>query len=155
MQVPAAAIIGGKPGQGFKTAMKVLDRGRLHISAVAGGMPQRPEAIAPCGFPDGVIFIRQVVGGKAPCQGLLVQRIGLRQRMGLPTFMRHPRLRKPESIPNVQIEIQIVDTHESLETRVSIGFAVLLAHLNRTLLDPSQKSLQASPSPRSRPSTSC
>ena len=38
---PAANIIGGVPGQGFKTAMKVLDRGRLHISAVACGMAQR------------------------------------------------------------------------------------------------------------------
>ena len=41
VRVPAANIIGGVPGQGFKTAMKVLDRGRLHISAVACGMAQR------------------------------------------------------------------------------------------------------------------
>jgi acyl-CoA dehydrogenase len=41
VHVPAANIIGGKPGQGFKTAMKVLDRGRLHISAVACGMGKR------------------------------------------------------------------------------------------------------------------
>jgi acyl-CoA dehydrogenase len=33
VRVPAANIIGGVPGQGFKTAMKVLDRGRLNISA--------------------------------------------------------------------------------------------------------------------------
>jgi acyl-CoA dehydrogenase len=48
VRVPAADIIGGKPGQGFKTAMKVLDRGRLHISAVACGMAQRilNEAVA-------------------------------------------------------------------------------------------------------------
>jgi acyl-CoA dehydrogenase len=39
--VPASAIIGGKPGQGFKTAMKVLDRGRIHIAAVALGMCDR------------------------------------------------------------------------------------------------------------------
>src|SRR5690606_2789988 len=32
--VPAANLIGGKEGVGFKTAMKVLDRGRLHIAAV-------------------------------------------------------------------------------------------------------------------------
>jgi len=37
--------------------------------------------------------------------------------------MRHPGLIKPESIANEQSEIQIVDTHESLETRVSIGLA--------------------------------
>ena len=48
VRVPAANLIGGKPGQGFKTAMKVLDRGRLHISAVACGMAQRilNEAVA-------------------------------------------------------------------------------------------------------------
>jgi acyl-CoA dehydrogenase len=40
-RVPAANIIGGKPGMGFKTAMKVLDRGRLHISAVSAGMSRR------------------------------------------------------------------------------------------------------------------
>jgi len=41
VRVPAASIIGGVPGQGFKTAMKVLDRGRLNISAVACGIAQR------------------------------------------------------------------------------------------------------------------
>ncbi|ARP81851.1 acyl-CoA dehydrogenase [Bordetella genomosp. 8] len=41
VRVPAANIIGGEPGKGFKTAMKVLDRGRLHISAVACGMADR------------------------------------------------------------------------------------------------------------------
>jgi acyl-CoA dehydrogenase len=48
VRVPAANLIGGKPGRGFKTAMKVLDRGRLHISAVACGMAQRilDEAVA-------------------------------------------------------------------------------------------------------------
>jgi acyl-CoA dehydrogenase len=39
--VPAANIIGGVPGRGFKTAMKVLDRGRIHLSALASGMCQR------------------------------------------------------------------------------------------------------------------
>ena len=34
-------IIGGVEGQGFKTAMKVLDRGRLHISAIACGAARR------------------------------------------------------------------------------------------------------------------
>lgn len=41
VRVPAANIIGGEPGKGFKTAMKVLDRGRLHISALACGMASR------------------------------------------------------------------------------------------------------------------
>jgi acyl-CoA dehydrogenase len=39
--VPASSIIGGIPGMGFKTAMKVLDRGRIHISALASGMSDR------------------------------------------------------------------------------------------------------------------
>ncbi len=41
VRVPASAIIGDVPGQGFKTAMKVLDRGRLHIAALACGMAKR------------------------------------------------------------------------------------------------------------------
>ncbi|SMH62787.1 acyl-CoA dehydrogenase family protein [Azospirillum agricola] len=40
-RVPALNLIGGKEGQGFKTAMKVLDRGRLHISAVCVGVAER------------------------------------------------------------------------------------------------------------------
>ena len=40
-RVPASAIIGGVPGRGFATAMKVLDRGRLHISAVCVGAASR------------------------------------------------------------------------------------------------------------------
>jgi acyl-CoA dehydrogenase len=39
--VPASSIIGGVPGVGFKTAMKVLDRGRIHMSAVSCGMGRR------------------------------------------------------------------------------------------------------------------
>jgi acyl-CoA dehydrogenase len=41
VRVPAANIIGGEPGKGFKTAMKVLDRGRLHVAALACGMASR------------------------------------------------------------------------------------------------------------------
>lgn len=40
-RVPAKNIIGGVEGVGFKTAMKVLDRGRLHISAVCVGVADR------------------------------------------------------------------------------------------------------------------
>ena len=54
----------------------------------------------------------------------------------LPTFMRYPRLFKPESIANVQIEIQIVDTHESLETPAVFGLLAFGYQLNRTLLIP-------------------
>jgi acyl-CoA dehydrogenase len=41
--VPATAIIGGPEleGQGFKTAMKVLDRGRIHIAALCVGAAHR------------------------------------------------------------------------------------------------------------------
>jgi acyl-CoA dehydrogenase len=39
--IPADALLGGKEGQGFKTAMKVLDRGRLHLAAVCVGVAER------------------------------------------------------------------------------------------------------------------
>ncbi|NRR30789.1 acyl-CoA dehydrogenase family protein [Oxalobacteraceae bacterium] len=45
-RVPASAIIGGKEGMGFKTAMKVLDKGRLHIAAVCVGAAERMLADA-------------------------------------------------------------------------------------------------------------
>lgn len=45
-RVPAENIIGGREGQGFKTAMKVLDRGRLHISAICVGVAERLVAEA-------------------------------------------------------------------------------------------------------------
>lgn len=41
VRAPAANLIGGREGQGFKTAMKVLDRGRLHISALCCGIAER------------------------------------------------------------------------------------------------------------------
>jgi acyl-CoA dehydrogenase len=34
-------LIGGREGVGFKTAMKVLDKGRLHIAAVCVGVSER------------------------------------------------------------------------------------------------------------------
>ncbi|MDJ0943679.1 MAG: acyl-CoA dehydrogenase family protein [Kiloniellales bacterium] len=40
-RIPGDALIGEVEGQGFKTAMKVLDRGRLHISAVCVGVAKR------------------------------------------------------------------------------------------------------------------
>lgn len=40
-RVPAKNIIGGVENVGFKTAMKVLDKGRLHISAVCTGLAGR------------------------------------------------------------------------------------------------------------------
>jgi hypothetical protein len=47
--------------------------------------------------------------------------------------MRYSRFTKPGSIANVQIEIQIVDTHESLKTRIDIGFTASKTQFNRTL----------------------
>lgn len=41
VRVPASALMGGKEGQGFYTAMRVLDRGRLHLSSVATGISER------------------------------------------------------------------------------------------------------------------
>jgi acyl-CoA dehydrogenase len=40
-RVPVANLIGGKEGVGFKTAMKVLDKGRLHIAAICVGAAER------------------------------------------------------------------------------------------------------------------
>ncbi len=40
-RVSAANLIGGNEGVGFKTAMKVLDKGRLHISAICVGVAER------------------------------------------------------------------------------------------------------------------
>lgn len=40
-RVPASQLIGNREGIGFKTAMKVLDKGRLHIAAVAIGAAKR------------------------------------------------------------------------------------------------------------------
>lgn len=39
--VPRDRIIGGVPGRGFITAMKVLDRGRIHIGALCVGTAKR------------------------------------------------------------------------------------------------------------------
>ena len=41
VRVPRANIVGGREGQGFATAMKVLDRGRLHIAAACCGAAER------------------------------------------------------------------------------------------------------------------
>lgn len=41
VRIPDSALIGEHEGVGFKTAMKVLDKGRLHISAIAVGAAER------------------------------------------------------------------------------------------------------------------
>lgn len=40
-RVPASTLLGGVEGNGFRTAMKVLDKGRLHIAALCVGMAER------------------------------------------------------------------------------------------------------------------
>lgn len=40
-RIPASSLLGGQENMGFKTAMKVLDRGRLHISAICVGAAER------------------------------------------------------------------------------------------------------------------
>jgi acyl-CoA dehydrogenase len=40
-RVPACALLGGREGVGFKTAMRSLDHARLHMSAVATGLSLR------------------------------------------------------------------------------------------------------------------
>ncbi len=46
VRVPAANLIGGREGQGFKMAMRVLDKGRIHIAAVCVGVARRMLADA-------------------------------------------------------------------------------------------------------------
>ena len=46
VKVPAANVIGGREGVGFKTAMKVLDKGRIHVAAVCVGAAERMLADA-------------------------------------------------------------------------------------------------------------
>jgi acyl-CoA dehydrogenase len=41
VKVPAGQLIGGREGQGFKTAMKVLEKGRIHIAAICVGVAER------------------------------------------------------------------------------------------------------------------
>ncbi len=41
VRVPAANLIGGREGQGFKMAMRVLDKGRIHIAAICVGVAKR------------------------------------------------------------------------------------------------------------------
>lgn len=40
-RIPADQLIGHREGQGFKTAMKVLEKGRLHIAAICVGIAER------------------------------------------------------------------------------------------------------------------
>jgi acyl-CoA dehydrogenase len=40
-RVPASQLIGGREGQGFKTAMKVLEKGRIHVAALCVGTAER------------------------------------------------------------------------------------------------------------------
>lgn len=40
-RVPASALLGNQEGNGFRTAMKVLDKGRLHIAALCVGIADR------------------------------------------------------------------------------------------------------------------
>lgn len=45
-RVPAENLIGGVEGIGFKTAMKTLDRGRLHLAGVCVGFAERALDVA-------------------------------------------------------------------------------------------------------------
>lgn len=40
-RVPVSALLGNQEGNGFRTAMKVLDKGRLHIAALCVGIADR------------------------------------------------------------------------------------------------------------------
>ncbi len=45
-RIPAANLIGGVEGRGFKTAMKVLDKGRIHIASICVAVAERMLADA-------------------------------------------------------------------------------------------------------------
>jgi acyl-CoA dehydrogenase len=45
-RVPVENLIGGVEGRGFKTAMKVLDKGRIHIAAICVAVAERMLADA-------------------------------------------------------------------------------------------------------------
>ncbi|OZI40595.1 acyl-CoA dehydrogenase [Bordetella genomosp. 1] len=40
-RVPASTLLGGQEGNGFRTSMRVLDKGRLHIAALCVGIAER------------------------------------------------------------------------------------------------------------------
>lgn len=40
-RVPVSQLMGGREGLGFKTAMKVLEKGRIHIAAICVGVAER------------------------------------------------------------------------------------------------------------------
>ncbi|MEY2952943.1 MAG: hypothetical protein RLZZ401_1030, partial [Pseudomonadota bacterium] len=42
-RVPVSQLLGDKEGQGFKTAMKVLEKGRIHIAAICVGVAERMQ----------------------------------------------------------------------------------------------------------------
>jgi acyl-CoA dehydrogenase len=66
-RVPATALLGGQEGNGFRTAMKVLDKGRLHIAALCVGLANRL-------LRDAMAFASQRVQfGKAIAEFQLVQ----------------------------------------------------------------------------------
>lgn len=67
VRVPAENLIGGVEGKGFYTAMKVLDRGRLHISSVSVGIAERL-------IDDALRFsIEREQFGKPICEHQLIQ----------------------------------------------------------------------------------
>ena len=49
-------------------------------------------------------------------------------------FMLHPKVSKPGMIANASSKIQIVDTHESLETLINVDVAAGTSQFNRTLV---------------------
>jgi len=67
VEVPADNLIGGVEGKGFYTAMKVLDRGRLHISAFSTGIAERL-------IEDALSYsMERKQFGKAICEHQLIQ----------------------------------------------------------------------------------
>ncbi|HQH06748.1 MAG TPA: acyl-CoA dehydrogenase family protein, partial [Phycicoccus sp.] len=56
VRVPAANLIGGREGQGFKMAMRVLDKGRIHIAAVCDADERRLAAASQLAGPQADVY---------------------------------------------------------------------------------------------------
>ena len=73
-RLPVANVIGGEPmiGQGFKTAMRALDKGRLTLAAASVGMAQKSFELAVAYAKERVQFGRPI-GQFQLIQGMLAQ----------------------------------------------------------------------------------
>jgi hypothetical protein len=95
-EVDAGVIcLRGVPGKGFTTAMKVLDRGRIHIACVSLGISDRlidtslaAEALAPLSPPN--MTARKMSASKRPARNISPARRWAGSPTGRCKFMAAP-----------------------------------------------------------------